>query len=170
MSPLQSLTDQQGERLLPPFAVAAPAAVPPEQGAMWAYPRAEHGPEEVAFCMVTAMLGRIHLSGRADLLDAGQRALVAEAVDAYRPYRPLLARAVPRWPLGLPGWRDGWLALALQAPGTTLLAVWRREGAPRECVVPVPGGAVDAVEPVYPRFPEGDVRLLPGGAPTRPDV
>ncbi|MGP3988401.1 alpha-galactosidase [Streptomyces sp. 3N207] len=159
---LQSLTDQQDELLLPPIAAAAPAAVPPEQGAMWAYPRPGHGPEEVAFCMVTAMLGRIQLSGRADLLDAGQRALVAAAVAAYRSYRTLLPQAVPRWPLGLPGWRDNWLALALDTPGTTLLAVWRRAGAPSACVVPLPPGA-EEVTTVYPGFPEGEVRLTPGG-------
>ncbi|NGO70599.1 glycoside hydrolase family 36 protein, partial [Streptomyces boncukensis] len=159
---LQSLTDQQDELLLPPIAAAAPAVVPPEQGAMWAYPRAGHGAEEVAFCMVTAMLGRIHLSGRADLLDAGQRALVREALAAYRGYRSLLPGAVPRWPLGMPGWRDGWLALELTTPGTSLVAVWRRQGSAQECVIPLEDPAVE-VAPVYPRFPEGEVRPAAGG-------
>ncbi len=77
---IMSLTDQQDRLLLPPIAAAAPAAVPPEQGAMWAYPQGSD--DEIAFSMITAMLGRIHLSGRLDLLDDRQLALVADAVTA----------------------------------------------------------------------------------------
>ncbi|MGW0820111.1 hypothetical protein [Streptomyces sp. NPDC002845] len=85
------------------------------------------------------MLGRVHLSGRPDLLTEDQAALVRRAVDTYKTYRPLLPGALPRWPLGLPGWRDGWIALALTAEsGTTLLALWRRDGAPETATVPLP--------------------------------
>ncbi|MCT2592863.1 alpha-galactosidase [Streptomyces sp. N2-109] len=163
---LQSLTDQQDPLLLPPIAAAAPAAVPPEQGAMWAYPQAGQSAEETAFCMVTAMLGRVHLSGRLDLLDARQRGLVAEALAVYREFRGLLPRAVPSWPLGLPGWRDGWLALALEVPGTMLLALWRREGAAAECELSLPRGAVE-VTPLYPLFGEGELGWERGGGALR---
>lgn len=94
--------------------------------------------------MVSAMLGRIHLSGRPDLLAPEQLALVRRAMETYKTYRSLLVGARPRWPLGLPGWRDGWIALALntEAGGdrgdTTLLALWRREGAPETLTVPLP--------------------------------
>ncbi|WP_326731755.1 alpha-galactosidase [Streptomyces phaeochromogenes] len=141
--PIHSVTDQQDFRLLPAIAAAAPTAVPPEQGAIWAYPLPEHGDAELGMVMVSAMLGRIHLSGRPDLLTPQQAALVREAIDTYKTYRHLLPDARPRWPLGLPGWRDGWIALALTTSdrtedGTTLLAVWRRDGAPKAVDVPLP--------------------------------
>ncbi|MFH8468304.1 glycoside hydrolase family 36 protein [Streptomyces sp. NPDC017991] len=142
--PIHSVTDQQDFRLLPAVAAAAPTAVTPEQGAIWAYPLPEHSEAELGMVMVSAMLGRIHLSGRPDLLAPEQLALVRRAVDTYKAYRPLLTGARPRWPLGLPGWRDGWIALALttedvdERHGTTLLALWRRDGAPETVTVPLP--------------------------------
>ncbi|MGW0949098.1 glycoside hydrolase family 36 protein [Streptomyces sp. NPDC002623] len=142
--PIHSVTDQQDFRLLPAIAAAAPSAVTPEQGAIWAYPLPEHSEAELGMVMVSAMLGRIHLSGRPDLLTPEQSALVRRAVDRYKTYRSLLPGARPRWPLGLPGWRDGWIALALTAEGagdrgdTTLLALWRRAGAPETVTVPLP--------------------------------
>ncbi|USQ86189.1 alpha-galactosidase [Streptomyces phaeoluteigriseus] len=137
--PVHSVTDQQDFRLLPAIAAAAPTAVTPEQGAVWACPQPEHTEAELGMVMVSALLGRVHLSGRPDLLSPAQLAVVRRAVDVYKEYRHLLPGAVPRWPLGLPRWRDGWLALALTAAdGTTLLAVWRRDGAPAGTTVPLP--------------------------------
>ncbi|MFJ9025988.1 alpha-galactosidase [Streptomyces sp. NPDC102259] len=147
--PIHSVTDQQDFRLLPAIAAVAPTAVTPEQGAIWAYPLPEHSEAELGMVMVSAMLGRIHLSGRPDLLSREQLALIRQAVDTYRTYRSLLTGALPRWPLGLPGWRDGWIALALTTGvtddqgDTTLLALWRREGAPETVTVPLPWIAED---------------------------
>ncbi|MFJ6853560.1 alpha-galactosidase [Streptomyces sp. NPDC091271] len=156
--PVQSLTDQQDFLLIAAIAAAAPAAVPPEQGAVWAYPEAEWSDDEVAFTMVSALLGRIHLSGRLDKLDAHRLALVAEAVAVYRTYRGSLAHAVPSWPLGLPGWRDDWLALALDTGTVTLLAVWRRGGEEHTRELPVPAGTT-GVERLYPADTGGDAVL-----------
>ena len=39
----------------------------------------------------------------------------------------MIAAAVPFWPLGLPRWDAPVVALGLRAPGTSLVAVWRRE-------------------------------------------
>ncbi|UIX29216.1 alpha-galactosidase [Streptomyces sp. GQFP] len=137
--PVHSVTDQQDFRLLPAIAAAAPAAVTPEQGAIWAYPLPEHTHAELGMVMVSALLGRVHLSGRPDLLTKEQTAVVCEALATYKTYRHLLPTARPRWPLGLPGWRDGWLALALTTrDGMTLLALWRRDGAPATVHVPLP--------------------------------
>ncbi|MGW0712490.1 glycoside hydrolase family 36 protein [Streptomyces sp. NPDC002643] len=135
--PIHSVTDQQDFRLIPAVAAAAPTAVTPEQGAIWAYPQPEHTDAELGVVLVSAMLGRVHLSGRPDLLSSDRMALVSEALATYKTYRHLLPTARPSWPLGLPGWRDGRLALALTAEdGTTLLAVWRRAGAPETVTVP----------------------------------
>ena len=88
--PIHSVTDQQDFRLLPAIAAAAPTAVTPEQGAVWAYPLPEHGDAELGMVMVSALLGRIHLSGRPDLLTGEQAALVRRAVDTYKTFRHLL--------------------------------------------------------------------------------
>ncbi|MFI6254004.1 glycoside hydrolase family 36 protein [Streptomyces sp. NPDC051016] len=137
--PIHSVTDQQDFRLIPAIAAAAPTAVAPEQAAVWAYPQAEHTDAQLSMVLVSAMLGRIHLSGRPDRLSSDQMALVCEALAVYKTYRHLLPAARPYWPLGLPGWRDGWLALALGAPdGTALLALWRRAGAPPTVTIPLP--------------------------------
>ncbi|KUO05541.1 alpha-galactosidase [Streptomyces caeruleatus] len=137
--PIHSVTDQQDFRLLPAIAAAAPTAVTPEQGAVWAYPLPEHTEADLGTVMVSAMLGRVHLSGRPDLLSERQLGVVRRAVDTYRTYRHLLPTARPCWPLGLPGWRDGWVALALTVgDDSTLLAVCRRDGAPDVVSVPLP--------------------------------
>lgn len=127
---LQSTSDQQDPLRCPPIAVAAPSAVPPEQGAVWAYPQPEYDDDLIAFTLGGALLGRIHLSGRLDRMTDRQLGLVQDALTTYKRIRRDLARAVPFWPLGLPGWTDKWLALGMRSPDdrTTYLTVWRRGG------------------------------------------
>ncbi len=91
--PIQSVTDQQDFRLLPAIAAAAPTAVTPEQGAIWAYPLPEHTEADLGTVMTSALLGRIHLSGRPDLLTERQLDVVRRAVDTYKTYRHLLPAA-----------------------------------------------------------------------------
>ncbi|QSB14227.1 alpha-galactosidase [Natronosporangium hydrolyticum] len=139
---LQSTSDQQNPLRYPPIAVAAPMAVLPEQAANWAYPQPGMSLEEIAFCLVTGAAGRLYLSGHLDQMTAEQLRLVADGVAAYRDIRGELARAVPSWPLGLPGWRDPWVGLALRPPaGTaapTYLALWRRPGASSKVTLRLP--------------------------------
>jgi alpha-galactosidase len=123
---LQSTSDQQHPALYPPIAAAAPMSVLPEQAANWAYPQPGMTDEEIAFTLCTGMLGRLYLSGHLDRMSPAQRGSVRDAVAVHRAVRGDLARAVPVWPLGLPGWSDPWLALALVAGDTTYLTVWRR--------------------------------------------
>ncbi|MFF5310968.1 glycoside hydrolase family 36 protein [Streptomyces massasporeus] len=135
---LQSTSDQQDPLRYPPIAAAAPTVVPPEQGAVWAYPQPEYDDDLITWTLGGALLGRIHLSGHLDRMSDHQRALVREAVDVYTSIRGDLARALPFWPLGLPGWTDDWLALGLRTPGdaTAYLSVWRR-GGPARLRIPV---------------------------------
>ncbi|MFE7442447.1 alpha-galactosidase [Streptomyces chartreusis] len=127
---LQSTSDQQDPLRYPPIAAAAPSAVPPEQGAVWAYPQPEYDDDLIAFTLGGALLGRIHLSGRLDRMTGHQLGLVQDALTTYKRIRRDLARAEPFWPLGLPGWTDEWLALGMRSPDdrTTYLTVWRRGG------------------------------------------
>jgi alpha-galactosidase len=123
---LQSTSDQQDLLRYAAIAAAAPATVPPEQGAVWAYPQPEFSDAEIAFTLGSALLGRIHLSGHLDRMSPAQQHLVAAAITVYRAIRSDLAQAVPLWPLGPPGWDDPWLALALRTPDATYLTTWRR--------------------------------------------
>ncbi|WP_351229068.1 alpha-galactosidase [Streptomyces sp. NPDC002133] len=154
---LQSTSDQQDMRLYAPIAASAPTAVTPEQGAVWAYPQPEDSLDEVAFTMTNALLGRIHLSGRIPELRPEARALVHEAVAAYKTIRADLPQAVPSWPLGLPAWDDPWLALALQTPATTYVAAWRRLGAEAATTFRIPHlrGSAARVDVLYPSVSRG---------------
>jgi alpha-galactosidase len=152
---LQSTSDQQNPLLYPPVAVAAPMSVVPEQSASWAYPQPDMSAEEIAFCMVTGMMGRLYQSGHLDRMDADQLRLVADGIAVHKRIRGELAQAVPAWPLGLPEWSDRWLALALQpadSSRSTYLAVWRRPGASRDVQLPLSHLADASVryEVVYP--------------------
>ncbi|MEU9919372.1 hypothetical protein [Streptomyces sp. NPDC051001] len=137
-----------------PIAAAAPTAVTPEQGAVWAYPLPDDSLDEVAFTMASALLGRIHLSGLLPELAPGALALAHEAVAVHKTIRGDLATAVPAWPLGLPGWYDPWVALALHTPDTTNVTVWRRpdDDSDESAVVPCPPlrGARVGVDVLYP--------------------
>ncbi|MEV5613125.1 alpha-galactosidase [Streptomyces sp. NPDC052225] len=134
---VQSTSDQQDLLRYPPIAAAAPTVVPPEQGAVWAYPQPEFSDAENAFTLGSALLGRVHLSGHLDRMAPEQRARVREALDVYRGLRDDLRTAVPFWPLGLPEWEDPWVALGMRAGSTNYVTVWRRGGAARQSV-PVP--------------------------------
>ena len=143
---LHSGTDQTDFRLLPAISAAVPMAVNPEQSAMWAYPVPAMTDRETAFNLVGALLGRVHLSGRPDLLRPGQEALVAEALSAYRDLRADLPASVPHWPLGLPAWRAPWTALALEvgadaaADASTpagYVLVWHRDDDRSEVELPL---------------------------------
>ncbi|MFJ8545035.1 glycoside hydrolase family 36 protein [Streptomyces sp. NPDC093586] len=155
---LQSTSDQQDALRYPPIAASAPTAVPPEQGAVWAYPQPGYEDGLNAFTLGGALLGRMHLSGHLDRMTPGQLALVRDAVTAYKAVRGDLADAVPFWPLGLPGWTDAWLALGLRVPGghTSYLSVWRR-GGETGVRLPVPhlAGAEVSAEILHPASPAG---------------
>ncbi|WP_197288543.1 alpha-galactosidase [Nocardia sp. NRRL S-836] len=161
---LQSTSDQQNLDRYAPIAAAAPAAVTPEQGAVWAYPQPEDTLDEVAFTMASALLGRIHLSGKIADLAPDARALVHEALAVYREIRADLPVAVPSWPLGLPGWDDPWLALALSTPSTTYLTVWRRPGGPDAVTLPLPRLSDVDVERLYPAGGAVEARWEPDTA------
>lgn len=149
---LQSTSDQQNPLLYPPIAAAAPASVLPEQAAHWAYPQPGMSDEEIVFTVCTGLAGRLYLSGRVDLLDEGQRALVRAGVEAHRAIRPGLARTHAVWPLGLPGWDDPWVCLGLEGGGSVHVVVWRRPGAPDQVRLPFDSlrGKDVAVDLVYP--------------------
>ncbi len=161
---LQSTSDQQNLDRYAPIAASAPAAVTPEQCAVWAYPQAEDSLDEVAFTMASALLGRIHLSGKLADLSPEASALVHEALVVYKAIRADLPRAVPSWPLGLPGWDDPWPALVLSTSSTTYLTVWRRDGDDDTATVPLPNLSDVDVERLYPGGGSASARWDPDAA------
>ena len=151
--PVQSTSDNQDPLLYAAIASAAPTAVTPEQGAVWAYPDHSWSEERNAFSMINSLLGRVHLGGRLDLLDTEQARHVREATDVYKHIRADIRRAAPFWPLGLPGWRDDVVALGLSVPERSYLSVWRRGGPARiELSLPWLAGAQIDVDCLYPAY------------------
>ncbi|KAF7561572.1 hypothetical protein G7046_g2587 [Stylonectria norvegica] len=133
---LQSTSDQQHPDKYAAIAAAIPTAVTPEQGATWAYPQPHWDDETNALCVVNSLLGRIHLSGRLDIMGSEQLKLIYDGMAVYQDIRGDIATSLPFWPLGLPAWHDDWLSLGLEvapsADGRTskksYVAVWRRGG------------------------------------------
>jgi alpha-galactosidase len=123
---LQSTSDQEDPLSYPPIAAAAPLAIAPEQAAVWTSVQPEMSDDLIAFTLCGALLQRMQLSGNIDAMTLAQFALVSRAVEVYKDIRHDIAAGVPFWPLGLPSWTDGWMALGLRAPETTYLIVWRR--------------------------------------------
>jgi alpha-galactosidase len=152
---LHSTSDQDDPLRYAPIAAAAPLAIAPDQTAVWAPPQPEMSDDVIAFTLCSAMLGRVHLSGRLDLMTSAQQELVAEAIEVYKQIRADLAEALPFWPLGLPGWTDSWLAVGMRCRSATYVVVWRRENdspAGDEVSLPVaPSGTEAHPRLLYPR-------------------
>ena len=128
---IQSMTDQEDYLKLPAILVGASAAVLPEQLAIWSYPLAKADADQASFNMVTAMLCRIHQSGRLDQLSAEAWKQVAKGIRAYKEVlRKSISEAVPFYPLGLSGVTNATapVALGMRAPAQTLVGVWRIDG------------------------------------------
>lgn len=138
---LQSMTDQEDYLKLPAILVGASAAVLPEQLAIWSYPLANADADQASFNMVTAMMCRIHQSGRLDSLSPEVSAQVAEGIRIYKEaLRKHIPSAIPFYPTGLSDVTDpqALLALGMRSPGQTLVAVWRVDG-PAKTSIPWKG-------------------------------
>jgi len=129
---IQSATDQEDYLRLPAIITGSTAAVVPEQLACWSYPLKTSDADQASFNMVTAMLCRIHQSGRLDEISGNAAAQVRDGIAIYKDViRKHIPEAVPFYPLGMPDVtnRERPVALGMRAPGWTALAVWRLEGA-----------------------------------------
>lgn len=158
---IQSMTDQENYVKLPAILVGASAAVLPEQLAIWSYPLAKADADQAGFNMVTAMLCRIHQSGRLDATSADALLQVTSGIRVYKEtIREHIAQAVPFYPLGMPDMTNAAapIALGMRAPGWTALAVWRLEGAD---TVEIPLQAANA-EILYPAGLGIEVRAVEG--------
>ncbi|MBD2870227.1 glycoside hydrolase family 36 protein [Paenibacillus arenilitoris] len=134
---IQSTSDQEDYVKYAAIAAASPAALTPEQSAVWSYPLREGDDEEVVFNMVNALLLRVHQSGHLAELSPRRRALVKEALDYYKSIRADIPEALPFWPLGLPKQQDDWVSFGLHAGDRVYVAVWRTGGEAAEVELPL---------------------------------
>lgn len=149
---IQSTSDQENYVNYAAIAAASPAALTPEQSAVWSYPLRDGDDEEVIFNMVNALLLRVHQSGHLAELTPRRRELVKEALDYYKSIRADIPEAVPFWPLGLPEQGAGWVSLGLRRGGRQYVAVWRIGGSGAEQALPIPqlAGAAAEARLAYP--------------------
>ncbi|MCD7821948.1 MAG: alpha-galactosidase [Clostridiales bacterium] len=143
---IQSTSDMEDYRMYATIAANAPAAVTPEQAAVWSYPMRGGDVEETVFNMVNALLLRVHQSGHLAELSPERLAYVHQGIAWYKSIRSHLKNAVPFWPLGLSDYRDVWSALALEDGTVGYLALWRRGGDESRLTVPLPRWAGRAAQ------------------------
>ena len=121
---VQSISDQTDYRKLAYIAASVASAITPEQCGAWAYPLRDDDDEAVAVNMVNAMLLRMFVSGHLAELSDSRRALMAEAITAYKSIRNDIREGVPFWPLGMPEYPDAWLAYGTTAGSRSYLSLW----------------------------------------------
>ncbi len=129
--------------------MGASAAVLPEQLAIWSYPLASADADQASFNMVTAMMCRIHQSGRLDQLSPQAWAQVTEGIKIYKEtLRQHVPDSLPFYPLGLADVTDSGksIALGMKSKNQTVLAVWRVDG-PSTTVVPWPASNAKLLYP-----------------------
>jgi alpha-galactosidase len=147
---IQSMTDQEDYLKLPAILVGASAAVLAEQLAIWSYPLANADADQASFNMATAMLCRIHQSGKLDSLSAEAWKQVAEGIRVYKELlRKHIPEAVPFYPLGLPDVTkpEEPVVLGMRSPAQTLLGIWRIDG-PAITKIPWASGEAKLIYPV----------------------
>ena len=141
---MQSMTDQENYLKVPAILVGTSAAVLPEQLGIWTYPLSNADADQASFNMVTAMLCRIHQSGR---LDSIAPQVLAQVAEGIRIYKEVLRKYIPAWvpfyPLGTSDVTDrkSSVALGMRSQEQTVLGVWRIDGA---AVTKVPWASADA--------------------------
>ncbi|WP_438433197.1 alpha-galactosidase [Gorillibacterium sp. sgz500922] len=151
---IQSTSDQDDYVKYAQIAATAPAALTPEQAAVWSYPLREGDDEEVIFNMVNALLLRVHQSGHLAELSPRRKELVKEALDYYKQIRGFIPEALPFWPLGLPTAEDDWMSLGLRHGDRRFLAVWHIGGRSRTVQLPLPALTGQEIE-VTTGYPSG---------------
>ncbi|RAV16406.1 glycoside hydrolase family 36 protein [Paenibacillus contaminans] len=135
---VQSSSDQTDYRKYAAIVAGAPAALTPEQCAVWSYPLRDGSEEEVIFNLVNCMLMRVHQSGHLAEISANRFELIREGLEFYKKIRKDLAGGLPFWPLGLPSYGDSWLSLGLRCEDKAYLAVWRLESDEDTVELPLP--------------------------------
>lgn len=154
---IQSTSDQEDYVKYAAIAASSPAALTPEQSAIWSYPLREGDDEEVIFNMVNALLLRVHQSGHLAELSPRRKELVKEALDYYKKIRGDIPEALPFWPLGLPTQQADFVSFGLYHDDRIYVAVWRIAGEGASVKLPLPRWQGQPLEAVcaYPAEAKG---------------
>jgi alpha-galactosidase len=130
------------------IAAAAPTILLPEQNGTWVLPAPDQEPAMIALTVLSGILGRPLLAGRSEQLSPAQIEILRQGVGLYKELRGNFAQAVPAWPIGLPGYHDDWICLALRTPDEHFVAVWKR--GKEDTTVAIPLGERTEVELIFP--------------------
>lgn len=160
---LASTSDQTDYRKYPYIAANILCAVLPEQAAVWSYPVAtsldnydeptdadERVTEEmVVVNMVNALLGRIHLASRVNLLSEKKQQLIREGVDCYNRMTEDKLQSVPYLPIGYAKFGDTLVCSGIRTEKKLYLAVWNLHGE-RHVEIPLPELQIRSTRVAYP--------------------
>ena len=134
---IQSTSDQENFLNYASIAANSPAALTPEQSAVWSYPMKGQTKEEAVFNMCNAMLLRVHQSGHLAEISDSDFELVKEGIAYYKSIRNDIKKSVPFWSLGLSHFSDEWISLGEKTDEKTYLAVWKKNAKEDSCVLPI---------------------------------
>jgi len=173
--PLCSTSDQTRYNHYPYIVGNILTAVIPEQAAVWSYPvdmwvydkeneqnsNANISKERVVINMMNALLGRIHLASRINLLDEQKQALIKEGIDLYKELVPFKLRSVPYLPKGYTKFGDSFVAVGLKDDKKLYLAVWNL-GGDKQITLDLPEITAKSATVAYPKSLATDFELKDG--------
>lgn len=159
---LQSTSDQETYYNNPSIIAGSLALMPPEKAGIWVYPYAttvhEHNhlydakddkadiinavcernldTHATVFNMVTGQLGCMYLSGRLDLMNGQNEALVQQGIEIYKKNREFIKNAYPIYPMGFThiGKKGFYSSGLVNEDGTLIkLALWKIDAQQDTC-------------------------------------
>lgn len=140
---LQSTSDEGVYYLNPTVAAGSAAIMPPEKAGNWAYPynpsynkskfdtpeyyESMKDGEQTIFNMINGLCGTMYLSGRIDVADEYNFALVKEGVQVFKKYREHIMKSYPIYPCGMVkrDFKNTCFGLISEDNKKITLAVWR---------------------------------------------
>ena len=99
--------------------------------------------------MVNALLGRIHLASRVNLLSERKQQLIREGVALYNRITPDKLQSVPYLPIGYSRFGDTLVCSGIRTERKLYLAVWNLHGE-RHAEIPLPEIRVRSARVAYP--------------------
>ncbi len=160
---LQSTSDQETYFNNPSIVAGSLALMPPEKAGIWTYPYASTVHENnklyyekekaqvilenikarnkdthaTVFNMVTGQLGLMYLSGRLDLMDEKNQALIEEGISILKNNREFIKNAYPIYPMGFTHiGKKGFYTVGLtDEQGNIKLALWKIGGNENACQI-----------------------------------
>ena len=148
---MQSTSDQELYLNNPSIAMGSEAIIPPEKAGLWVYPypgdpevkekfalteayvRERKDGKETAFNIVTGLMGAMYLSGRIDLCDRENFALVKKGTEIFKKVRKYISQSHPIYPAGMHKINDERIAaFGLLSRERLMLAVWNTSSEKKE--------------------------------------